>query len=199
MMLPHLFIALSVLPPGTASGPVHAPEVTAAYSSQGVEALRTMTGKRIRGVGLSAVTVCAAAQTKIPVGWIYQTAVEHGISPLDPDIAVAMINRKVGFSLYNVLPDIVANGSVGIALLGAARVISMSTPWLVGLTAASGTLNLALNQLRGHAPDPAPLTKALLDPAATMTFADRGCAKGMLVVRYKGKQSDHADGVYPIR
>lgn len=225
-MLTSIFMALAILPPGTTglSLPIlavpcswdltkeciefpttrqrfaqeSAPAVTVSFSSQGAEALKAMTGKKIRGVGLTAVTVCSTDIAHVPVGTVFQNAISHGISPIDPDIAIAMVNRKVGFSIYHILPHIVSDGAAGVAVLMAGRVISATNPWLVGLISLAEVGKIAQQQFESHAPDPAPLFKSLLDPNASMDFSGKACHRGMMVTRYKGKQSDKADGTYSL-
>ena len=175
------------------------PVITASFSSQGAEALKAMVGKKVRGVGLTSVTVCSASPAKFASGLIWQSAVSHGISPIDPDIATAMINRKVAWSLYTVIPHLFTDGAGGLAALGAGRVISMSSPWLVGLVALSATTNIVMGQIASHKPDPSVLFKNLLDPTGTMVFDGASCKRAMLVTRYKGKKTEQADGVYTIQ
>jgi hypothetical protein len=185
---------VAIVPPGTTPA-----IVTISFSGQGAEALRAMTGKRVRGVGLESVVTCSTGTVKLPAGRIYQLAIQHGISPIDPDVAESLIKRKVGFSIFNILPSVLSDGTGGIAVLGAAKVIAMSSPWLVGLTAASATINLVEKQIQSHAPDPAPLFKLLLDPANAISFAEAGCSRAMMVVRYKGRKSDNSDGTWTIQ
>lgn len=122
------------------------------------------------GVDTYYLMICGPAGTSIPAGSIYQTASEKKMTPLSPDTVKSLLYRKQSSSKLGWTISLARDAVTTIPMLGAANVISMNVPWVVGLLAANPTINKIENQLQAQIPDPTPTVNLLLDPGAVLLF-----------------------------
>ncbi len=122
-------------------------------------------------VGTDYLIVCAPSGTSVPAGAIYQVANQHRIAALSPITVKSLLYRRQSMNKLGWAISLAKDAAVEIPILGTAKVISMSTPWIVALLASNPTITRIENQLQTQIPDPTPTIDLLLDPGAMLLFS----------------------------
>lgn len=169
---------------------------TVSFSPQGLAALKAVTGRNIRGVGIYDLVVCSPTGAFVQGGSVYQTAVGAGISPLGPAEAKFLFTQTVSRSPGNLLLEIGADASIALPVLGQSGLISMSSKYVVSLLAGHVLFDNIQNQVRAHLPDPSSVTNLLLDPQSTIVFPNGACKEATMIARFSGKTQ--VVGTFPI-
>lgn len=160
---------------------------TLSFAPQGVAALQTLTGKRVKGVQVVSVIACGTGT--LTGGVIYTEADKAGFSILDPQVSVALVNSTVSRNWRQYLLLAIREGSQIAIPLGAGKIITMSSQALVGLSLAHGIADDITPFIQGRLPNATPLLSALVDPAKSFDLS-KGCQSGLLLSVYgKGYRS----------
>lgn len=166
-------------------------QITATFDQQGAEELKSAAGKRIKGVGLLAASVCLApgapAVRAVDTEWVYSYASQAGIPRILPAEALVMLTQSAARSPYNIGIEVTMDvGSPIISTLAATRRIGSG--WgFVGL--APLAITLFRNTFMRLAPDNSVITSKLLQGSATLTPG--ACIPGGATVLY------HYTGPWP--
>lgn len=161
--------------------PILSEAQTISFSPQATAILKTSTGRSIKGVELVDVILCTVSPLTISNGIIYQKAVQSGFSTLSPSMGTVLVNQTVRFNWTNFVINFITDASIGVATLGAAKVIKMSTQALTSLVVVSGVWNAFSPQLRNLGPNATPLLSSLLDPSKTTYMSQSSCIEGTLL------------------
>ena len=166
-------------------------QVTATFDQQGDAELRSAAGKRIKGVGLLAASVCLAptapAARAIDSEWVYSYASQAGIPRILPAEAVVMLTQQAARSPFNIGLEAAADvGSPIVATLAAARRIGSGWGY-AGL--APLAITLLKNVFSRFAPDNTVVLAKLLQ--GSFTLAPGTCLGGGAAVLY------HYTGAWP--
>lgn len=122
-------------------------------------------------VGTDYIIVCAPAGTSLAAGAVYQLANQHKISPLSPATVKSLLYQRKATNKLGMTINIAKDAALEIPTLGAAHVISMSTPWIVALLASNPTITKIENQFQAQVPDPSSTIDLLLDPSTMLLFS----------------------------
>ena len=167
---------VSTLPSATLAPPA----TTVSFSPQGAEILKTMTGKRIKGVGIHELVICSSGT--VQAGAVYQLAVSNGILPISPAQAGTLFRQTAARSVPAIMLAGAGYASLGIPVLGQAGVISMTSRLIVGILSGHALFDSFRGQVQAQLPDPTPLLTALLDPEAVLTLT--GCKESKMITRF---------------
>jgi hypothetical protein len=153
-------------------------DVRVSMSPQGAEALKALTGKRVPGVQIVAVTTCSDAAVAISGGALYQAAAGAGIATISARLAPAIIARSVDRNWKKITVDVIGAASgiaAGWAPAGAAT--ALIAGHLVG-DQVSGFL-------RPRIPDPSVLLTGLIDASARFDVDAGGCREGFMLAAFR--------------
>ncbi len=167
---------------------------TVSFSPQGASVLSDLAGKRISGIGIDALMICSPAGAPISGGSIYKTASQQGISWISPTLAGPMLRKTAARSAPSLLFSAATYASLGIPVLGQAKVISMSSKFVIGLLSGHALFDSFKSQIQYQVPDPSAFLATLLDPETSLTFAG-GCRESRMVV---GWHKNPIAGTFPI-
>ncbi len=167
------------------------------FSPQGAEALKTVAGRKIPGVGLTEVVLCSSTTEVVSNGRVYQAAVRNGLSPLSPALASATLGRIAATNFWSLALDGITDLGGLTAALGAAHVIQMTDQMVTGLAMARPAVDIAKIRVRARIPNPAPFEGMLLDPTKSSVFTGPGCLDLLMVTKYVPGAKDLL-GPFPV-
>src|SRR5215467_8702358 len=88
----------------------------ATFTPQGAVVLKNQTGQRIPGTQIVDVIVCSDVPANVGNGYIYQTAVAAGFSPIGASMGTAVVNQRVALDWKHFLVTFVLDGSIDAAV-----------------------------------------------------------------------------------
>lgn len=129
-------------------GPMLWAQLHVSFQQQGAETLRTLSGKRLPGVGVGRVAVCnvGPAARDVDAEFIYLLAGRVGISTLSPIVAGPVLDRSIATSFAQFLVDLSTLGSGLVGVLGLSNKIKMPT-WAAELLTAAPAVFLLFRGL----------------------------------------------------
>ena len=146
------------------TGPPLWAELRVSFQQQGAETLRTLSGKRLKGVGVGRVAVCNVGPVArdVDAELIYIEAGRAGISTLSPIVAGPVLDRSIATSFAQFLVDLSTLGSGLVGVLGLSDKLKMPT-WLAEvLTAAPAVFLLFRGLFQKHVASDQPAKDNLL-------------------------------------
>ena len=162
-------------------------QVSLTFAQQGAASLKTVGGKKIKGVGLVAVVVKNHGEHDLTLepGDIYIAAGKLGLSFILPDVALSTVAREKAYSLPALALDGAGLGSQVAGLLNLTKTIKMSNGWVIVLTTVIPTgLSYAKTKFAATQPVDSVLAADLLQrPIGIRAGGSSTC---LIVTRYAG-------------
>ena len=156
----------------------------ASIAPQGAEALRALTGKRIKGVQVLSVTVCSDVPASISGGMLYQAVARAGIAPISSKLAPAIIERTVDRNWRKIAIELIRSATLIGATLTSSGVIT-ATKTVTNLLIVAHTAGDEVSGiLQSRLPDATPLLSNLLASEATISLGAGGCHEALMLAVY---------------
>lgn len=169
-----------------------AAQLRVSFQQQGAETLKTVSGKRLKGVGVGRVAVCNVAPLNdrvrdVDSELIYIEAGKLGISTLSPVVAAPVLDRSIATSLSQFLVDLSTAASGIVGVLGLSDKLKMPT-WLAEvLTAAPAVFLLFRGLFQKHVASDQPIKDNLLRGVYSSIAPQRCIPDGrVFLFRYAG-------------
>lgn len=131
-------------------------QIRVTFTQQGVEVLKSVGGRRIKGVGVVAITAQNFGTTvrTLQAQEVYAAAAHVGISYISPSVATLLLNRNAAKSGPQIFLDSITISSAVTGTLGITKTIPMANGISAALSLAPMVIPLIQHFLTAQLPQP---------------------------------------------